>query len=384
MTTSYWQRSALPATAEVVVVGGGLLGVACAYWLARQGARPVLVEAGELAAGATGRNSGMVVQATAESYPEAVRRLGGPAAKEVCADAGEGMRLVAQVVAEEEISCDHRETGHLQFALVADQHKEFVAALNEDGFDGRVLDRSEVADLVRTRLADDVCGGMLLPGALVHSVRLVRGLAEAAVRHGASLFPHCAVTSVGERGVETAQGSITADAVIVATNAWSGGLLPELRGLLRPVQGQMLATEPLPPICSSGMSAQITPNGEYWQQTPDGRVVLGGCRGAGAMDRMDALAGVPEDAVHEALLGVLPRLFPDIGPIRATDSWVGPMAFTADLVPVASRVRERVWAVGGFSGHGMPFGLSLGRMLASAVTSGSALSPTYAHERLAV
>ncbi|SDM61624.1 NAD(P)/FAD-dependent oxidoreductase [Allokutzneria albata] len=383
MTTSYWQRSALPATAEVVVVGGGLLGVACAYWLARQGARPVLVEARELVSGATGRNSGMVVQATAESYPDAVRRLGGPRAKEVCEIAGEGMRLVAEIVAEEGISCDHRETGHLQFALVPDQHEESVAALHEDGFEARLLDRSGVAELVRTRLADDVCGGLLLPGALVHSVRLVRGLAEAAARHGASVFTHCPVTSVGERGVETTRGSISAEAVVVATNAWSGGLLPELQGLLTPVQGQMLATEPLPPVCSSGMSAHISSHGEYWQQTPDGRIVLGGCRGAGALDRVDALAGVPEDAVHEALLGVLPRLFPDIGPIRVTDSWVGPMAFTADLVPVASQVRERVWAVGGFSGHGMPFGLSLGRVLASAVTAGSALSQTFAHERLA-
>src|SRR4051794_39182182 len=82
---SHWQATSsagarrsteLPERATVVVIGGGLLGAASAYWLARAGVATVLIEQGGLASGATGRNGGFMVAGTAERYPGAVARLG--------------------------------------------------------------------------------------------------------------------------------------------------------------------------------------------------------------------------------------------------------------------------------------------------------------------
>src|SRR5690242_15601458 len=82
---SYWQAGGpapargsgdLPARADVLVVGGGLLGAATAYWLARAGLVAVLIEQGDLASGATGRNGGFMVAGTAERFPAALARLG--------------------------------------------------------------------------------------------------------------------------------------------------------------------------------------------------------------------------------------------------------------------------------------------------------------------
>src|SRR6266542_969777 len=76
---SYWQATSsararrstqLPARTSVVVIGGGLLGASTAYWLARAGVATVLIEQGDLASGATGRNGGFMVAGTAERYPE--------------------------------------------------------------------------------------------------------------------------------------------------------------------------------------------------------------------------------------------------------------------------------------------------------------------------
>src|SRR5690349_24965008 len=89
---SYWQATslahmrraaALPAHTDVVVIGGGLLGVSTAYWLARSGVATVLIEQGNLAAGATGRNGGFMVAGTAERYPAAIARLGHATARAV-------------------------------------------------------------------------------------------------------------------------------------------------------------------------------------------------------------------------------------------------------------------------------------------------------------
>src|SRR5215212_2388084 len=73
----------LPAHTTVVVIGGGLLGMATAYWLARSGVATVLIEQGDLASGATGRNGGFMVAGTAERYPGAVARLGQPTARAI-------------------------------------------------------------------------------------------------------------------------------------------------------------------------------------------------------------------------------------------------------------------------------------------------------------
>jgi len=114
---SYWQatRSAharrpaqLPAHTNVLVIGGGLLGAATAYWLARSGVATVLIEQGDLASGATGRNGGFMVAGTAERYPAAVARLGHATAHAVWQLTLDNRTLSRQVLAEEVIGCDYR------------------------------------------------------------------------------------------------------------------------------------------------------------------------------------------------------------------------------------------------------------------------------------
>src|SRR4051794_27453093 len=123
---SYWQATnsararrstQLPARTAVVVIGGGLLGTATAYWLARAGVAAVLIEQGDLASGATGRNGGFMVAGTAERYPAALARLGHAPARAVWRLTLDNRVLLRQVLAEEAIECDYREPGHLHLAL---------------------------------------------------------------------------------------------------------------------------------------------------------------------------------------------------------------------------------------------------------------------------
>jgi glycine/D-amino acid oxidase-like deaminating enzyme len=162
---------------------------------------------------------------------------------------------------------------------------------------------------------------------------------------------------------------VRAAAAIVATNAWLGDLLPRLRDLVRPVQGQLVATAPMPPSFPFGMAAQITEGGEYWQQAPDGTIVLGGCRTVVAAPPEPGRQR-PQPEVHEALVGVLPQLFPAIGPINAVRGWAGAMAFTPDHLPIVDQLDDSIWAIGGFCGHGMPFGASIASLVADSIVAG--------------
>jgi gamma-glutamylputrescine oxidase len=394
---SYWQatnsararRSAqLPARSDVVVIGGGLLGAATAYWLARSGIATVLIEQGDLASGATGRNGGFMVAGTAERYPAAVARLGHATARAVWQLTLDNRALLRRVLGEEEIDCDYREPGHLHMALGDAQLAELagdVAAMRADGFAADLLDRRQLQALIATPLGPTISGGLFAPeDGLLHSAQLVYGLAAAAERHGAQLVTGTALTSLAPDGdgvlAQTTRGYLRADAAVVATNAWIDQVIPSLTGRVTPVRGQALAFAPAPPIFAHGMGAALTPTGEYWQQAPDGTIVLGGCRAVAPGQDVGIRDSRPTPEVQAALGQALAGLFPALVGLRVARRWAGLMAFTADYLPIADRAPNlpNTWVVGGFCGHGMPFGMRLGQLLAQAAVDGTpaaALTP---------
>jgi glycine/D-amino acid oxidase-like deaminating enzyme len=387
---SFWHATApaalrppgeLPAAAGVLVIGGGWLGASTAYWLARAGVATVLIEQSRLAAGASGRNGGFMVAGTAEHYPAAIARLGHATAREVWQLTLDSRALLRQVLAEEAIACDYREPGNLELALGEQQLAELaeaVAALRADGFAADLLDRQQVQSLIATPIDPLIAGGLFAPEhGLLHSARLVYGLALAAQRRGAQIVSETALTEIVPEGdgvlARTTRGDIRAGAAVVATNAWLGQIVPALAGRVTPVRGQALAFEPAPPVFEPGMGAALTPTGEYWQQAPDGTIVLGGCRAVAPGRDVGIRDSRPTPDVQAALEQVLPRLFPKLAGLRVARRWAGLMAFTNDYLPIADRAPEQpnVWVVGGFCGHGMPFGVRLGQLLAQAAASHS-------------
>lgn len=383
---SQWQASPfrapvddgrIPGRGDIVILGGGLLGICCAYWLAYAGRRPIVLERDVIASGATGRNSGLVIPTTAQPYQEAVQQHGEALARAVRDVAVDGANLLGRILEEESVSCAYRPSGLVQLALDERQAAYFaeeIAHSRQHGFEASWLDRRVLQRQIATPLSDQILGGMHLPGALANSVALVDGIASAARRRGVRIHTGVRVTALRTTRdgvhVETTAGQIHAGTVIAAVNAWLPDLLPQLRDVIRPVQGQLVATTAMPPTFPFGMAAQISPGGEYWQQTPDGTIVLGGCRTV-AEAPTDPTAQRPQLEVHRALLGVLPTLFPAFGPIDVRHGWAGVMAFTPDALPVADKVDESIWAVGGFNGHGMPYGASVGRLLADSVATGA-------------
>ncbi|GHO59290.1 NAD(P)/FAD-dependent oxidoreductase [Ktedonobacter robiniae] len=384
---SYWQRTApafalaspLPSAVEVAVIGGGLLGTATCYWLARAGLRVVLLEREGLASGASGRNGGFVRIGPAGSYVDAKERLGEEIVRQVMRITTENRTLLRQVLSTEAIACAYREPGSLRLALSEEQARQFrreIAELVADGYDALWLDRGQTQELIQTPLGEEIVGARFRPEqGLVHSALLVQGLAQAAMRYGAALY-RVEVLQVGSEKeglfVQTDQGTLKAHQVVLAVNAWTGKLLPELAPILVPVLEQMLAYAPLPPLFTVGIGVDVV-DGEYLQQAPDGSLLVGGC----GVLAPDAGVGVwesrPLAVVQEALEQIVPRLFPRLSSqLSVAARWAGLMGCVSDAHPVVDRAPglPGVIFVGGFSGHGMPFGLRLGQLLAESVTSG--------------
>ncbi|HYI16279.1 MAG TPA: FAD-binding oxidoreductase [Thermomicrobiales bacterium] len=392
---SYWHATSelltpagdVPDAADVVVVGGGMLGSWTAYWLARGGANVVLVEKTAIAWGATGRNGGFIGGGVAEGLSDAIARLGVDDAWAAQELSIQGRELAKSVVAEEGIDCDLRVPGTLGLALSDDSlesMRQSVAILAERGHAAEILDRKQLGELILTPLGQDIAGGIFnRETALVHSARYLRGVAEAAQRHGARLVV-AEVERLESSGdgtnVVTSGGTIQAGTVIVGLNAWTDELLPELAGLIVPVRGQILAYEPLPPVFLTGVGTSFTPTGEYWQQTMDGSIVLGGCRADAPGGDVGVREILPTEDVIASIAGIFPKLFPGLEELRVARSWAGLMAFTSDYLPIADAApgMPGVWFAGGFCGSGMSFGPRIGQLLAEAATTGAtpdALAP---------
>jgi gamma-glutamylputrescine oxidase len=384
---SYWQRTAptvplstdVPRSVDVAVIGGGLMGTATSYWLARRGIAVALLEQEAIGWGATGRNGGFVVAGPAGSYLDAMTRLGHETAKAVMTDTLTNQRLLRQVLGEEAIECDYREPGNIRLALTETQEqllREEVTAFRTDGFLADFLERETLQTLIKTELSPEIRGGRLKPAqGLIHSVRFVRGLAQAALRRGARGY-QASVQSLLPDGdhlrIETSRGTIHAATVVVAVNAWVSKLLPELTELVVPVREQMLAYAPLPPVFSHGMSADIIA-GEYFQQTLDGTILIGGCNTIAPGEDIGIWETIPLPIVQNAIETVLPRLFPALAPLQVVQRWAGLLDYTTDRHPIVDSVATlpHVLVVCGLSGHGMPFGLRFGQLLSDVVINGT-------------
>jgi sarcosine oxidase subunit beta len=347
----------LPAAAEVVVVGGGVMGVSVAYWLARAGTGVVVLEAGRLACGATGRNVGLVLAG------------GSPL---------EDPALVSEVLAEEGIEADFATPGHLALITRAELWgKVLEEARRRTGTAVPVmaLDRARCAALLRRRIADHFLGGRWYPqGSVVNPVRLVYGLAAAARRRGARFVCEARVGEIRagagsrERVVHTTRGVVRAGHVVFACGAALADFVPALRSAVEPVRGQVLATEPLPPLFPAAMAVDW--GTLYWRQTAEGVILLGGYRALDAA-RETGREERLNPQIQQALTSFLPHAFPDFPAFRVSHRWAGIMDCPVDGRPLLGALPglAHQWVIASFGGHGLPAGIGAGKALAEAIVT---------------
>jgi len=189
----------------------------------------------------------------------------------------------------------------------------------------------------------------------VHPVKFQHGLAQAAARKGARLFEHSRVTGAqwrdGEWHVVANSRTVRARSLVLATNAYAPRLVPALGDLIVPRRGQMLATAPLE-VRFDPRPAYANYGYQYWRQTPDGRLVIGGWRNVSfeteSVDSTETTTLV-QDAIEQGLRDLVPEGAP------VEYRWAGTMGFARDGRPLVGWLdaAHHLAICAGFTGHGM-------------------------------
>src|SRR5215510_10207020 len=406
-------RLPMERDADVVVVGAGIVGCATAFFLARRGARVVIVERGVVPGEQSRKNWGFVRQQGRDplEMPLVI----------------EANRLWQGLSRELNADIEWIQGGNL--ALAADEARmarfeTWLPVAHEHGLPTRLL-RGRDLETVVPGLAGGWVGGMHTPGdGHADPEKTTDAFARAAVAHGATLHLECAVQSVVTRagavaGVVTEQGEIRAPAVVCAAGAWSSRLARTL-GLRLPqrwVRGTVARTTPAPAVTACAVwgpgvafrqrrdgSFNIAAGGaldhdvtleslhqlrfflpNYWKNKALFRFHVGrplveslvaALPGSSARrqpllwDR--AIEPVPNPAKVQRSLAELQRVLPSLPPLAIARSWAGYIDATPDLVPVLGEVpapRGLILATG-FSGHGFAMGPIAGRLVAELIVDG--------------
>ena len=342
-------RSPWQGRADVIVIGGGVTGCSCALTLAEAGVRVRLLEAREVASGASGRNGGFALRGGAMAYDVAREQLGIEAASRL-------WRLTeAYLDRLESLAGDaFRRVGSLRLAADEAERHSLRAehdALRQDGFAVEWLDQLPDA------LASRYYGAILHPGdGALQPARWVRRLGRLAAEAGADVCERSRVESLD---------ALDADHVVVATDGSGQGLLPALDAAITPTRGQVIVTEPLERLLFE--RPHYARHGyDYWHQTPDRRLVMGGRRDA-ALE----LETTSEEATTDVIQRELDAFAAELAgqPVRVTHRWAGIWGTTADTLPLVGQVPDRpdVWVALGYSGHGNVLGLAAGDLVARAI-----------------
>ncbi len=358
---------------DTLIIGGGFTGLACALELAENGAEPLLIEAGPIAWGASGRNGGHVCTGFAPGQAGLERALGRETAQELFDLAEYGKRLIAEIQQRNGFDA-HYKPGYLICAAYA-RHvralREELEELERYGYSGcRLIDAEELA---RDWLGTDAFHGALFdPGAgLINPVSLCAGMARAAAKNGAHIHAHTPALALEEvnGGVmaRTSGAQIRARRVVLAANANNGALRPELAPYIIPVRACQVATEPLAELLArtviKGDVAAVTDTRLppiYFGLTPQRRFIFGA--GASYFNRLPFHI-TPNIRPH------MLRLFPQLAEAGIGAAWCGVIAVTANRYPHCGRTGRdgNIWFAHGYSGQGVVLATLLGHLMGRAL-----------------
>ncbi|RWK25879.1 MAG: FAD-binding oxidoreductase [Mesorhizobium sp.] len=360
-------------TLDAVIVGGGIMGLSTALHAARAGLSVQVLEAAAIGQGASGLNGGQVIPGLKYDPEWLIGHFGKERGAALVDFAASTADAVFDVIRDEKLAVPFTRNGWIQAAHTETALK---AAAGRDrqwrarGADGKLLDQAEIAAMTG---AKGYLGGWLDRRAgVIDPLSYTLELARIASAAGARIAERQQVVKLSSgaglwRVSVQGGGELRAKSVVLATNAYTDGLLPGLAQTIVPLHSFQIATAPLPPELAS----TILPGGQavsdsrrilvYYRKSADGRLVLGG-RG-----RMALPSGASAWAhLERALI----RLYPALAGLAIEKRWFGRVAMTPDHLPHLHEPEKGLLAVVGCQGRGVGLMSALGKRMANYLASG--------------
>ena len=367
--------------ADVAIVGGGFTGLWTAYYLRQidPTLRVTVIERDVCGFGASGRNGGWAVGELAAGIEKYAALADLPASLRLARAVFDSVDEIGRVTEAEGIHCGYHKGGVIRLARNAPQASRQAAevahhhelGLTED--DVRLLSADEARSHAR---ATGVRSGIFYaPCAAVDPARLVRGLADAVERRGATIIEQTAAIAIEPGRVLTDRGTVRAEVVVRATEAYTRDLRGRKRQLL-PIYSLMIGTDPLSQSVFDeiGLSDRPTFCDDrymviYGQRTEDNRIAFGG-RGVPYLYGSRISPSIEQHhRSHERIRDTLVELFPALAQAKVTHRWGGVLAVPRNWTPFVHFDRAAGTAgAGGYVGEGVAPSNLAGRTLADLIT----------------
>jgi glycine/D-amino acid oxidase-like deaminating enzyme len=387
--TCYWFATRAPRearrllgtrAADVAIVGAGFTGLWTALFLKEldSALSIVILEQGVAGYGGTGRNAGIVGETIDHSHELAARHFGFDEAKTLARIGRENLDDLERFLSQRGIDAEFERTGQLIVALTAEHAASLrasVAFAHRLGLsDWRYLEEAEAKSELSSPLYR---GAALAPrSGTLHPVKLVDGLAGEARRLGVEIFERTPVTRIstgaGRVVASTPEGTISADRLVLATNAYTHALAPRLLSRFLPLYDYIVVSDPLTreERRSIGWERRqgVTDARaffNYYRLTADGRVLFGTSEAAYHRGNRVDPAFDRSPPHSDALRASFARHFPQLAGLRFPYAWGGPICSTTRLTPFFGSARGgRISYALGYTGHGIGSTRLAGRILA--------------------
>jgi len=354
--------------ADVVVIGGGYTGLHAALSAAERGFSVVLLEAGRIGWGASGRNGGQMIPGWRKGATELINRYGRAQAKALFEMALAARTMTLERIARHNIQCDLHVSGHLTLATKPGDPawmRQEAAALAEamDYPHARVLSATEACEKMA---AEGFHGGLLDEcGGQLHPLNYALGLADAARAAGVQLHEHARVVRLDTRegvAAHTESGVVRARHGVLACDALLEGLEPRIARRIMPVANYLIATAPLERPESliadhlAVSDSRFVVN--YFRMSEDGRLIFGGG---------ERYSPKPPGDIAAFVRAHMLRIFPQLRGVRIDYAWGGLVSITMSRLPHIGRHGDLFFAHG-YSGQGVLMPALAGKVLAEAMT----------------
>lgn len=362
------------AACDVAIVGGGYTGLSAALHLAHAGSRVILLEARTIGWGASGRAFGQLVPYLKHDHEGIVAHYGPERGQRIIDGIAAGPAFVFDLIRRHQIACDAVETGLLFGAHSEAGHRSLVRRASywqSRGASVEMLDAHATASAIGS---ERYYASALLDhrGGHINPLAYARGLALAGAQAGVTIHTAASVQTLERQGgrwrLRTSGGAVSADTVVLATNAYSGNLWPGLRQSFIAMRGHAVVSRPL----SDNQRGSILPGG---QPLTDTRRLFSGVRmlpGGHLHVSLDGPFLGPERGpfLHKAKTR-LARLYPHLGPVSWQESWSGWIAVTPDEYPRVHELAPGLMAGLGYSGRGIVAATVIGREIAQRIGGAS-------------
>ncbi len=377
---------------DIIVIGGGIAGVATACYLAQYGHEVTLLEQRELAMEASGLNSGTIGAAGLSQTPTLPSTL-----------SMGSLEIFKTLQLDFGYDIEFRQSGSLHAIQTEEQYAYAQQELRELLAAGRRVELLAAQDArsIEPGLSPNILGCLYYPlSGNANPVKTVQAVASLAQRHGARILTHHEVTAIthlddGAYQVVTPPATFSSRTLVLAAGPWCRSLGAML-GLNIPVyaiRGQIWATAPVPPrifhtigALESSLYWDTHPYSDertplelthrqnqrltrhiYGRQTRDGEIIIGGDRQADAPKTPDQV-GIEVNRAHAL------ELFPFLQHLPIARTWAGWMPFTRDLQPLIGKIPhlENLYLLTGLCSSGFGKGLMSGKLLAEYIHNGVA------------